>query len=110
MHEIIEAGLQPMKTRRSRWSNSSMRPVLLYDAACLDSVRAAAAQFDYPHMEMVSGAGHDACNVSEVAPTAMIFIPCEGGISHNEAEHIETEHATAGANILLHSVLHQAGR
>jgi N-carbamoyl-L-amino-acid hydrolase len=109
MHEIIEAACADEKTP-VEMEQFFHAPGVVYDAACLDSVRAAIAQFDYPHMEMVSGAGHDACNVSEVAPTAMIFIPCEGGISHNEAEHIETEHATAGANILLHSVLHQACR
>ena len=83
-------------------------PGVTYDTGCLDSVREAISEFDYPYMEMVSGAGHDACNVSIVVPTAMIFIPCEAGISHNEAESIEVEHAIAGANILLHSVLKQA--
>ena len=109
MYEIIEEACTDENTP-VELEQFFHAPGVVYDDACLESVRAAAAQFDYPHMEMVSGAGHDACNVSEVAPTAMIFIPCEGGISHNEAEHIETEHATAGANILLHSVLHQACR
>lgn len=83
-------------------------PGVAYDRSCVDAVRKAVELFDYPSCEMVSGAGHDACNVAAVAPTAMIFIPCEGGISHNEAENIEPEHATAGANILLHAVLQEA--
>ena len=54
---------------------------------------------------MVSGAGHDACNVASAAPTSMIFIPCEGGLSHNEAENVDPGHVTAGANVLLGAML-----
>lgn len=54
---------------------------------------------------MVSGAGHDACYVNRVAPTAMIFIPCEKGISHNEAENITPQWAERGANVLLNTLL-----
>jgi N-carbamoyl-L-amino-acid hydrolase len=54
---------------------------------------------------MVSGAGHDACNVASVVPTAMIFVPCKGGISHNEAESAEPEHLEAGANVLLNALI-----
>ena len=60
------------------------------------------------HRDMISGAGHDACNLASRVPASMIFIPCENGISHNEAESIKTEAATAGANVLLHAMLHQA--
>ena len=56
-------------------------------------------------MEMVSGAGHDSVYVSRVAPTAMIFIPCRDGLSHNEAEYAGPEDITAGCNVLLHTVL-----
>jgi N-carbamoyl-L-amino-acid hydrolase len=58
---------------------------------------------------MVSGAGHDACNVAGLAATSMIFIPCEGGLSHNEAENATPEHITAGANVLLGALLELAG-
>ena len=58
---------------------------------------------------MVSGAGHDACQVAKVIPTAMIFVPCEGGLSHNEAEHAEPEQLEAGCNVLLHTMLARAG-
>ncbi len=55
--------------------------------------------------EMVSGAGHDAAYVSRVAAAAMIFVPCRGGISHNESEYASPEHCGAGAQVLLQAVL-----
>jgi N-carbamoyl-L-amino-acid hydrolase len=61
-------------------------------------------------MDIVSGAGHDACYVARVAPTAMIFVPCESGISHNEIENAEPVHLESGANVLLSAVLDTAGR
>ena len=75
----------------------------------VDSVRRSAEQAGYAHMDIVSGAGHDACYVSRVAPTAMIFVPCKDGISHNEIEDARPEHLEAGANVLLHAVLARAG-
>lgn len=68
-------------------------------------VRAAAETLGYSHMDIVSGAGHDACWMARVAPTTMIFCPCEGGLSHNEAEKISPEWAAAGTDVLLHAVL-----
>ena len=56
----------------------------------------------------VSGAGHDSVHVSSVAPTSMIFIPCEGGLSHNEAESAGKEDLEAGCNVLLHAILEMA--
>jgi N-carbamoyl-L-amino-acid hydrolase len=69
------------------------------------SVRGAAAACGFTVRDMVSGAGHDAAYVSRVAPTAMIFVPCRGGISHNEAEHTTQEQCAAGAQVLLQAVL-----
>jgi N-carbamoyl-L-amino-acid hydrolase len=80
-----------------------------FDAECIDSVRNAVQTCGYSAMDMVSGAGHDACNISAVVPTSMIFIPCAGGISHNEAENISAAEAAAGVNVLLHAMLQQAG-
>lgn len=57
---------------------------------------------------MLSGAGHDACHIARVAPTSMIFVPCAGGLSHNEAESTTPEDIAAGANVLLHSLLNLA--
>lgn len=80
-----------------------------FDPACVDAVRQAARQFGYSHREIVSGAGHDACYLAQVAPTAMVFVPCIGGISHNEIEDARPEWIEAGANVLLHAMLGRAG-
>ena len=79
-----------------------------FDAACVSSVRAAAQRFGYSHRDMVSGAGHDACYLSQVAPTSMVFVPCVDGISHNEVEDAKPEWIEAGANVLLHAMLERA--
>ncbi len=76
---------------------------------CIDAVRQAAIALELSHVDIVSGAGHDACYVARVAPTGMIFIPCIGGLSHNEGEAISPAWAEAGANVLLHAVLTSAG-
>ena len=68
-------------------------------------VRAAAQALGLSHRDIVSGAAHDAMYLSRVAPTAMIFVPCEGGISHNEIENARPEDCAAGCNVLLHAVL-----
>jgi N-carbamoyl-L-amino-acid hydrolase len=83
-------------------------PGVSFDPSCVAAVRAAAAGLRLDAMEMVSGAGHDSCNVSAVAPTAMIFVPCAGGLSHNEAESALPADLTAGANVLLHAMLSMA--
>ena len=80
-----------------------------FDAGCIEQVRAAAKGFGYAHREIASGAGHDAVYLARVAPTAMIFIPCKDGISHNELESARPEHVEAGANVLLHAVVARAG-
>lgn len=81
----------------------------LFDAGCVDSVRSAAQALALPHMDVVSGAGHDAVYVAGVAPTGMIFVPCKDGISHNEIEDALPEHIEAGANVLLLAMLERAG-
>jgi N-carbamoyl-L-amino-acid hydrolase len=80
-------------------------PGVVFDATCIDAVRTATAAFGYDAMDLVSGAGHDSCNVAAVAPTAMIFVPCAGGLSHNEAENALPSDLEAGANVLLHAML-----
>ena len=79
-----------------------------FDEGCVGAVRNAAEKLGYSHMNIVSGAGHDACWVNKVAPTAMIMCPCVDGLSHNEAEEISPEWAAAGADVLLHAVLETA--
>ena len=80
-----------------------------FDAGCIGAVRDAASALGYSWREMPSGAGHDAIYVARVAPTAMIFVPCRDGVSHNETEDAEPAHLEAGANVLLHAVLARAG-
>jgi N-carbamoyl-L-amino-acid hydrolase len=81
------------------------QPPVRFDAACVASVRRAAELSGFSAREIISGAGHDAAYVSRVAPTAMIFVPCRGGISHNEAEFSSKEQCAAGAQVLLQAVL-----
>jgi N-carbamoyl-L-amino-acid hydrolase len=84
-------------------------PPCHFDASCVAAVRAGAERLGCRHMDIVSGAGHDAVHIAGVAPTAMIFVPCEGGISHNEIENATPEDLAAGCNVLLQAVLAQAG-
>jgi len=84
-------------------------PPCHFDAACVGAVRAAAARLGCSHMDIVSGAGHDAVYVARVAPTAMIFVPCKDGISHNEIEDAKPEDLAAGCNVLAQAMLDRAG-
>ncbi|WP_197915583.1 Zn-dependent hydrolase [Thiosulfatihalobacter marinus] len=79
-----------------------------FDEGCVGAVRGAAERLGYSHMDIISGAGHDACWINQVAPTAMVMCPCVDGLSHNEAEEISREWAAAGADVLMHAVLETA--
>jgi N-carbamoyl-L-amino-acid hydrolase len=108
LRRIVGAGCQTAGLTgavREVWSS----PAVAFAPACVEAVRRAAEMLDYSHIEMVSGAGHDSVYVSRVAPTGMVFVPCENGLSHNEAENARPEDLEAGANVLLHAVLEQAG-
>lgn len=83
-------------------------PPVAFDPNCVGAVRKAAGTLGMPAMEIVSGAGHDAVYVSKVAPTGMIFVPCENGISHNEIENATPNDIGAGGDILLHAMLERA--
>lgn len=80
-----------------------------FDAGCVKAIRDAAERLGYSHRNIVSGAGHDACWINRVAPTAMVMCPCVDGLSHNEAEEITKEWASAGADVLFHAVVETAG-
>jgi N-carbamoyl-L-amino-acid hydrolase len=82
---------------------------ITFDAGIASTIRQAAQELGYSCRDMTSGAGHDACLVASVAPTAMIFVPSQGGISHNEAEFTSQADCEKGANVLLHTVLALAG-
>jgi N-carbamoyl-L-amino-acid hydrolase len=79
-----------------------------FDPGCVAAVRNAADRLGYSHRDIVSGAGHDACWINRVAPTAMVMCPCVGGLSHNEAEEITPDWAKKGTDVLLHAVLETA--
>ena len=76
-----------------------------FNADCIAAVRRAAATAGFTTRDIISGAAHDAAYVSRVAPSAMIFVPCRDGISHNEAEYTSQEQCAAGAQVLLQAVL-----
>lgn len=84
-------------------------PPVRFDRNCIDAIREAVTDLGYSGWTIVSGAGHDAVYLSRVAPTAMVFVPCKDGLSHNEAEHAEPEDLEKGANVLLHAALTLAG-
>ncbi|WP_321830978.1 Zn-dependent hydrolase [Thalassovita sp.] len=98
--EEIEVGLE--------WEIVGQFDPPAFDEGCVNAVRDAAERLGYSHMDIVSGAGHDACWVNDVAPTAMIMCPCVDGLSHNEAEEISKDWAAAGTDVLLHAVLETA--
>ncbi|MDQ2066778.1 Zn-dependent hydrolase [Xinfangfangia sp. CPCC 101601] len=80
-----------------------------FDPGLVKIVRQSAEKLGYSQMDIISGAGHDACWINRVAPTVMVMCPCVDGLSHNEAEEISPEWAAAGADVLLHAVLEVAG-
>jgi len=94
-----EIGLTP--EAKKVWDSPAVR----FDPDCIAAVRAGAEKAGLPSRDMVSGAGHDAAYVARVAPTTMIFVPCEGGLSHNEAESTTFEECSAGAQVLLNAIL-----
>ena len=83
-------------------------PPVKFDADVVEAIRESATQGGFESADIVSGAGHDAVYVNRVAPTGMLFIPCEDGLSHNEAENITQEHSTVGAEVTLQAVLRLA--
>ena len=76
-----------------------------FDEDCINTVRTSAMELDYSYRNLISGAGHDAVYISQIAPTSMIFIPCKAGISHNELEKTDPEHVAAGANVLMNAII-----
>jgi N-carbamoyl-L-amino-acid hydrolase len=81
----------------------------VFNPKLVDAVESSAKMLGYSHRRITSGAGHDACNLATVVPAAMVFVPCKDGISHNELEDATQLDCTAGANVLMHTVLALAG-
>lgn len=107
MHDEVmaaAAALDPTPHVEQIWYSAPIE----FDADISAAVRQGAEAAGHVPVDITSGAGHDACYVSNVAPTGMLFIPCEDGLSHNEAENITAEHAAAGAEVTLQAVLRLA--
>src|ERR1700719_3811126 len=85
------------------------KPPTHFDAKLVDAVENAATKLGFSHRRITSGAGHDACNLNTIIPAAMVFVPCKDGVSHNELEDATQADCTAGANVLMHTVLALAG-
>jgi N-carbamoyl-L-amino-acid hydrolase len=80
-------------------------PAVKFAPDLIECVRHGADQAGFTTRDMASGAGHDAAYIARVAPTTMIFVPCLGGLSHNEAESTSFDECAAGAQVLLNAVL-----
>jgi len=85
------------------------KPPTHFNKDFVNAVEGAAEQLGYSHRRITSGAGHDACNLNNVMPTAMVFIPSKDGISHNELESSTQDDCAAGTNVLMHTILALAG-
>ncbi|MEM9657411.1 MAG: Zn-dependent hydrolase [Planctomycetota bacterium] len=100
-----EAGRCGLESRiLDEWQSSAVE----FDPDCVGAVRGAAEMLGYDYRDIVSGAGHDAVYVSQAAPTSMIFVPCAGGVSHNELEDASPADLEAGCNVLLHAMIQRA--
>ena len=83
---------------------TSVSSVATFDSELVESIRLTAAANSFACRDMFSGAGHDACKISEVAPTAMIFVPCKDGVSHAEHEYSSPEDLAAGTQVLAQAL------
>jgi N-carbamoyl-L-amino-acid hydrolase len=81
----------------------------IFDEACNRSIREAAAELSHPSMDVVSRAAHDAVYIAQVAPTALMFVPCRDGVSHSPAEYASPENLQAGCDVIMHAALRWAG-
>jgi N-carbamoyl-L-amino-acid hydrolase len=104
MHAAIEAIAREEKVQIETKKLHDLAAVK-FDADCVAAVRAAAEALGHAHRDIISGAGHDAVHLSTITPTAMIFVPCKDGLSHNEAESATLAHCAAGAQVLLEAAL-----
>ncbi|EXJ10571.1 MULTISPECIES: Zn-dependent hydrolase [Nitrincola] len=108
MDEALKAKIEALEAETG--VKIALTPIWYYapipfDPDCIDAVREAAKALDYSHMDIIAGAGHDACYVSDFAPTSMVFTPCLNGISHNEIESTTAEECEAGCAVLFNAML-----
>lgn len=92
----------------ARVSDRFAVPPTQFDSTCVEALEQAAKSLQLSYRKMPSGALHDAANVASLVPTAMLFVPCRDGISHNVAEYASKEHLAAGCNVLLRAMLERA--
>ncbi|MDP9513192.1 Zn-dependent hydrolase [Pseudomonas protegens] len=113
MEQQVEERLERIARERGlkvRIDRHWLSPATPFDAECVAAVQQAVDGLGYPQQSIVSGAGHDAILLARYCPTAMVFIPCVGGLSHNEAEDVLPEDVCQGADVLLNAVLARASR
>jgi beta-ureidopropionase / N-carbamoyl-L-amino-acid hydrolase len=111
MHEALALAVADIARRHNLSADLKQTvhsPRIPFHPRVANLIREAAKDLGYGHRDIVSGAGHDACHIAKVIPSALMFIPCENGISHNEAENITPEDSEAGGNVLFHAVLRAA--
>ncbi|WP_225769062.1 M20 family metallo-hydrolase [Inquilinus sp. Marseille-Q2685] len=111
--DALETAVRSIVAERAAPCRAVIRPLLTIPGRrfpdritglCAEAVR----ECGFPERRLVSGAFHDAQFIAGICPSGMIFVPCRGGISHNEAEHVEPEHAVAGTRVLLAALLRLA--
>ena len=105
--------VEPLATKAAASCAVKVTPTLhddpcVFDARVVDAIENAADELKLPHMRLPSGASHDAMYMARVCPTGMIFVPCENGVSHNEAENAKPEDLAAGARVLTAALLELA--
>ena len=111
----LGAAVEPLARKAAKFCDVKVTPTLhddpcVFDANVTSAVETAAQALDLPHMRLSSGASHDAMYMARICPTAMIFVPCEKGISHNEAENATPADLAAGARVLTAALIELANR
>jgi N-carbamoyl-L-amino-acid hydrolase len=111
----LGAAVEALARKAAKFCEVKVTPTLhddpcVFDADVTAAVEAAARELDLPHMRLSSGASHDAMYMARVCPTGMIFVPCEKGISHNEAENAAPADLAAGARVLTAALIELANR
>ncbi|SAI43431.1 allantoate amidohydrolase [Bordetella ansorpii] len=111
-HEIVRAVASGERTGHEmqvQVRQTAYFPPTPFAPELVEAVRGQARARGYSAMDIVTGAGHDAVHIAGIVPTAMIFVPCKDGISHNEIEDADPKHLEAGANVLLGAMTRLAG-
>jgi len=113
MEQLVQQRFQHVADARGLTLNIQrhwLSPSTPFDKDCVAAVRHAVEALGYPHQDIVSGAGHDAILLARHCPTTMVFIPCVGGLSHNEAEDVFPEDARMGCDVLLNAIIDRVQR